>query len=43
MGLINLAQIIVGGGTAGLALATRLSRGLRDAKILVLEAGPRCS
>ncbi|KAK3339726.1 hypothetical protein B0T25DRAFT_636207 [Lasiosphaeria hispida] len=32
--------IIVGGGTAGLALATRLSTGLPDAQILVLEAGP---
>ncbi|KAF6807429.1 choline dehydrogenase [Colletotrichum plurivorum] len=32
--------IIVGGGTAGLALATRLSLGLPDAQILVLEAGP---
>lgn len=33
-------QIIVGGGTAGLALATRLSNGLPDSQILVLEAGP---
>ena len=33
-------QIIVGGGTAGLALATRLSLGLPDSQILVLEAGP---
>ncbi|KAK5654738.1 hypothetical protein OQA88_7063 [Cercophora sp. LCS_1] len=32
--------IIVGGGTAGLALATRLSNGLPDSQILVLEAGP---
>ncbi|KAH8878720.1 alcohol oxidase [Thozetella sp. PMI_491] len=32
--------IIVGGGTAGGALATRLSLGLPSAKILVLEAGP---
>jgi len=31
--------VIVGGGTAGLALATRLSQGLPNAKILVLEAG----
>ncbi|KAH8888395.1 alcohol oxidase [Thozetella sp. PMI_491] len=31
--------IIVGGGTAGLALATRLSNGLAKSKILVLEAG----
>lgn len=34
------AQIIVGGGTAGNALATRLSQGLPEAKILVIEAGP---
>ncbi|PKS12499.1 hypothetical protein jhhlp_000706, partial [Lomentospora prolificans] len=32
--------VIVGGGTAGLALATRLSLGLPDAAILVVEAGP---
>ncbi|KAL2069370.1 hypothetical protein VTL71DRAFT_15708 [Oculimacula yallundae] len=32
--------IIVGGGTAGLALSTRLSQGLPDSKILVIEAGP---
>lgn len=31
--------VIVGGGTAGLALATRLSLGLPDAAILVVEAG----
>ncbi|CAI4214121.1 unnamed protein product [Parascedosporium putredinis] len=31
--------VIVGGGTAGLALATRLSQGLPDASILVIEAG----
>ena len=33
-------QVIVGGGTAGGALATRLSVGLPDSKILLLEAGP---
>ncbi|RDL41218.1 GMC oxidoreductase [Venustampulla echinocandica] len=32
--------IVVGGGTAGLALSTRLSQGLRDSSILVIEAGP---
>ena len=32
--------IIVGGGTAGIALATRLSQGLPHTSILVLEAGP---
>lgn len=32
-------KIIVGGGTAGLALATRLSQGLPDDCILVVEAG----
>lgn len=32
--------IIVGGGTAGAALATRLSLGLEHACILLLEAGP---
>ncbi|KAJ4387023.1 hypothetical protein N0V85_007810 [Neurospora sp. IMI 360204] len=34
------SKIIVGGGTAGNALATRLSQGLPKAKILVIEAGP---
>jgi choline dehydrogenase-like flavoprotein len=33
-------KIIVGGGTAGSALATRLSQRLPHAKILVVEAGP---
>ncbi|KAJ4123178.1 hypothetical protein NW768_009706 [Fusarium equiseti] len=32
--------VIVGGGTAGGALATRLSLGLPKSKILLLEAGP---
>ncbi|KAL2205026.1 alcohol oxidase [Sarocladium strictum] len=32
--------VIVGGGTAGGALATRLSQGLPKSKILLLEAGP---
>ncbi|KAK4199821.1 putative GMC oxidoreductase [Triangularia verruculosa] len=32
--------VIVGGGTAGLALATRLSLGLPNAGIIVIEAGP---
>jgi choline dehydrogenase-like flavoprotein len=33
-------QIIVGGGTAGVALATRLSQGLHHSNILLIEAGP---
>lgn len=33
-------KIIVGGGTAGLALGSRLSQALPDTTILVLEAGP---
>ncbi|KAF4475783.1 alcohol oxidase [Fusarium agapanthi] len=37
---IIATQIIVGGGTAGGALATRLSLGLPKSKILLLEAGP---
>ncbi|KAL1840122.1 hypothetical protein VTJ49DRAFT_778 [Mycothermus thermophilus] len=32
--------IIVGGGTAGVALAARLSQGLQSSRILVVEAGP---
>ncbi|CCF36186.1 choline dehydrogenase [Colletotrichum higginsianum] len=32
--------IVVGGGTAGLALSTRLSQGLPNATVLVIEAGP---
>ncbi|TDZ16164.1 Dehydrogenase citC [Colletotrichum orbiculare MAFF 240422] len=31
--------IVVGGGTAGLALSARLSQGLKNATILVIEAG----
>jgi choline dehydrogenase-like flavoprotein len=31
---------VVGGGTAGLAVATRISQGLPESSILVLEAGP---
>ncbi|KAF6810274.1 choline dehydrogenase [Colletotrichum plurivorum] len=31
--------IVVGGGTAGLALSTRLSQGLPNATVLVIEAG----
>ncbi len=38
--LLTLLKIIVGGGTAGSALATRLSQGLPEAKILLIEAGP---
>jgi choline dehydrogenase-like flavoprotein len=38
--LLTVPQIIVGGGTAGSALATRLSLGLPKAKILLIEAGP---
>jgi len=34
-----VAQIVVGGGTAGLALSTRLSQRLPNSKILVIEAG----
>ncbi|KAM5350126.1 hypothetical protein ACJ41O_006631 [Fusarium nematophilum] len=32
--------IVVGGGTAGVAVAARLSEGLPSAKILLVEAGP---
>ncbi|KAF5496852.1 Dehydrogenase citC [Colletotrichum sp. SAR11_240] len=32
--------IVVGGGTAGVAVAARLSEGLPDSKILLIEAGP---
>jgi choline dehydrogenase-like flavoprotein len=33
-------QIIVGGGTAGLAVASRISVGLPKLSVLVIEAGP---
>lgn len=33
-------QIVVGGGTAGVAVAARLSEGLPTSKILLIEAGP---
>lgn len=36
-------QIVVGGGTAGLAVASRLSERLHSSRILVLEAGPDAS
>jgi choline dehydrogenase-like flavoprotein len=36
----RMVQIIIGGGTAGLALATRLSQQLPNACVLVVEAGP---
>ncbi|EPS44367.1 hypothetical protein H072_1636 [Dactylellina haptotyla CBS 200.50] len=32
--------IVIGGGTAGLAVATRLGQKIPNAKILILEAGP---
>lgn len=32
--------IVVGGGTAGVAIATRLSQNLPDFSILLVEAGP---
>ncbi|KAK1992365.1 GMC oxidoreductase [Colletotrichum falcatum] len=32
--------IVVGGGTAGVAVAVRISEGLPDAKVLLIEAGP---
>ncbi|KAK4187243.1 putative GMC oxidoreductase [Podospora australis] len=38
--LLAYDYIIVGGGTAGVAVAARLSEGLPDAKIIVIEAGP---
>src|SRR4051794_36702248 len=38
--MLTSYQIIVGGGTAGSALATRLSLGLPQSKILLIEAGP---
>jgi choline dehydrogenase-like flavoprotein len=38
--LTDKFQIIIGGGTAGLAIASRISQGLPTSNILVLEAGP---
>lgn len=35
-----IVKIVVGGGTAGLALASRLSQGLATDCVLVIEAGP---
>ena len=32
-------QIVVGGGTAGVALGTRLSQRLADSSVLIIEAG----
>ncbi|MBE3042298.1 GMC family oxidoreductase [Candidatus Bathyarchaeota archaeon] len=40
MGESSYDYIVVGGGTAGTALAARLSLGLPDAQILLIEAGP---
>jgi len=37
---LEFDYIVVGGGTAGNAVATRLSQGLPSAKILIVEAGP---
>lgn len=36
----TFAKIVVGGGTAGLAVSTRLSQKLPKSTILVIEAGP---
>lgn len=38
--MLIIIQIIVGGGTAGLAVSTRLSQRLPHCTILVIEAGP---
>ncbi|KAK3110190.1 hypothetical protein LTR53_015778 [Teratosphaeriaceae sp. CCFEE 6253] len=45
LGLAASAQlsydfIVVGGGTAGIAVATRVSQGLPNSSILIIEAGP---
>lgn len=38
--ILTLKQIIVGGGTAGVALGTRLSQQLVNCTVLIIEAGP---
>ena len=38
--LLTHSQIVVGGGTGGLTVATRLSQRLPDHSVLVIEAGP---
>ncbi|KAM0324445.1 hypothetical protein ACHAQA_008227 [Verticillium albo-atrum] len=40
IGDVTYDYVVVGGGTAGLAVASRLSEGLPSASILVIEAGP---
>ncbi|GAB1315560.1 hypothetical protein MFIFM68171_05770 [Madurella fahalii] len=40
---VSYDYVIVGGGTAGTALATRLSQGLPKSRILLIEAGPAAS
>lgn len=38
-----LPQVVIGGSTAGSALATRLSQGLLNNSILLIKAGPEAS